>query len=472
MRNALTLLIALLAVGLFLPSAAFAQTPEEELEKRLDEIDITDADQLYEVAKWAAGNSKSKNVRKEGRSLMKEVLSLDEDHEDARKFLGYVYFNEKWMKKRDYEKALRKARESEMKEKGYIFFKGGWIKKADRRQWNKKWEKSDDGIWMSYEDVQRAKGYTLYDGEWLRITDDDRKRMEHHRKMTGDDILVISTKHFILHIDRTPEWAQKFAETLEKTYDWYVKEFQVPAGRSDNLFGRQAHIWSFETTQQFQDWITTYSDQYELSDEMKKRFRERPSGYGSTQNCLVCSVAEKPEDLINPMIHHVGSMLLTWHAGRFPPAWMREAIGHLAEQENSPEEYGRVNCSNQSRYGGDGGIAKKEFNTKDGRPRAKSIVKAGDERPLVELSMIELNSLNGDDLAQGYSIFDYLYEKRREDMAKWFNSFRGVKVPKGIQGSREKIGAHLVQSTVPTNLAESVETFEDDWRAFIKKFYR
>ena len=472
MKNPLFLLVALVALVSFLPSNAYAQTPEEEFEAKLEEIDITDADQLFEVAQWAMGNKKSSKVRKEGRKLLKEVIELDEDHEQARAALGYVYYKDKWLKKKDYEKARRKEMEAEMKAKGYQFYKGGWIKKADRRKWNNKWEKNDDGVWMSYEEVMRAKGFTFYDGAWLKLSEDDRKRMEHHRKMTGEDILVVTTPHFVLHIDRSAKWAEKYQEAIERTYEWYMDEFKIDQPLRDNLFRGRAHIWTFKNAQQFQDWITTYSEQYQFTDEDKETFRKRPGGYLLSGKRIICTVRKKAEDLENPMLHHIGTLMLNWQTHFRAPSWMTEAIGHLSEECNTTQKYGHTNCTTNTRYGGDGGIAGKEFNTKDGKPRAKSIVKAGDERALLELSMLGLNSLNGDDLAQGFSIFDYLYKKRRDDMGEWFKAFPKVKIPKSIEGAAEKRDAKCVKDATEATLADSVNSFEEEWRAYVKKYYR
>ena len=476
-RPLTTAILALLAAFWALDLNAYGQdevTPEEELEAKMEEIDVTDPDQLFEVALWAKAHKKSSKVRKEGRRLLREIIELDEDHEGARKELGFVYFNDKWMSKKQKEKAEKKLRQKEMKEKGFIYFKKGWIKKADRRQWNNRWEKNDDGIWMSYEDVQRAKGYTFFKGAWLRLSDDDRKSMEHHRKMTGDDVLVVTTEHFVLHLDVPAKFAAKYQELVEQVYDWYVETFKVPAPQRDMLFGgRRCHIWSFETAQQFQDWITTYAEEYDLDDDDKKQLRQRPSGYLISHKRLITTIAKKAEDKENPMIHHIGSMLVFWHTGNRHAPWLSEAMGHLVEHEHSSEKYGHTNCTTNSRYGGQGGVAQKQFNTKDSRPRTKSVVKAGDDRAVRELSMLGLNSLNGDDLAQGFSMTEWMYHEKLDNMIRFLKSLRDFRVPKDIQGNDEKRRAACIEAGIKGGFeGMSLDEFDQNWRKYVKKNYK
>ena len=199
MRRSFFLLVATLALGFLFNGHALAQQePPTELDKRVEATDFTDPESVYELAVWAMNHKASAKVRRAGRKYMREVLSLDEDHEAARKVLGFVRIGEKWYTAKQAKIARRKLVSVEMKSKGYVLYKNGWIKKTEKSNWTSKWEKNDVDVWMSYEDVMRAKGYTLYKGQWLQMNDDDRKAMERHRKQTGEDVL--SREHEALPI--------------------------------------------------------------------------------------------------------------------------------------------------------------------------------------------------------------------------------------------------------------------------------
>jgi hypothetical protein len=351
----------------------------------------------------------------------------------------------------------------EMESKGYVWFKNGWIKKTEKRDWGKNWEKDKNDVWLSYEDVMRAKGYTLYKGEWLQMGENDRKAIEFHRKMTGADILVVSTPHFRFHTSIPPKYVVQYTELAEKVYDWYMETFQVEEGRRGNFFGGPVHIWTFETAQQFQDWVTTYSETYQFDDEDKKQFRENPSGWLLGHKRLATIVAEDAKDVENPLLHDLGVLFLRYNVLGPTASWQTEAMGHLVEELFSTDKFGRVNMSTRSKYANGGGIAGKDYNTKDGRPQAKGIVKAGDDIPIHELSQQTLNSLNQDHLAQGFSIWEYLYNKRLQDLVGIIKSQRGVKA-KDMPG--------VVDGAIQAGTGKSAADLEREWRDYVKKNYR
>jgi len=69
-------------------------TPAELLEWQLSRIDRTDPDALFQAAAWAKDN----DLPKQADELLKEVLGLNPDHVQARKLLGYLRADGKWLK--------------------------------------------------------------------------------------------------------------------------------------------------------------------------------------------------------------------------------------------------------------------------------------------------------------------------------------------------------------------------------------
>ena len=267
-----------------------------------------------------------------------------------------------------------------------------------------------------------------------------------------------------MHTSVPAKFVKQYTDLVEEVYNWYTETWQYPQEQRDQLFGGGiAHIWTFETTQQMQDWITVYSEFYEFDDEDKKMMRDRPSGWLLSGKRLMLLIAEEAKDLENPLLHQLGVLMQSWNIRRGSPAWMREAMGHLTEEVFSGIKFGRVNMSTNSRYAGQGGIAGKEYNTKDGRPQTKGLVKAGDDIPIGELSRIVLNQLNGDNLAQGFSIYEWLYRKDRPKLVKLINNMRTAQG--GDQPAR-------VADSIRKATGGSVADFERSWRAYIKRYYK
>ena len=74
-------------------SIEWGPTPAEVLEARLDDIDRTDADALFNLAVWAKDNGLNRRVEK----ILKEILDLDSDHSGAHRLLGHVKADGKWV---------------------------------------------------------------------------------------------------------------------------------------------------------------------------------------------------------------------------------------------------------------------------------------------------------------------------------------------------------------------------------------
>ncbi len=81
----------------------FADTPEAALAKRLKEIEPNDARGLAQLAQWARENG----LVKQSTDLYEKVLTIDADHAEARRVLGFVRVDDQWM---PFQKALQLAR--------------------------------------------------------------------------------------------------------------------------------------------------------------------------------------------------------------------------------------------------------------------------------------------------------------------------------------------------------------------------
>ncbi len=71
----------------------FKDTPETELARKLAETPLDDAEAVFQVAQWAQGNS----LDERGQELHRVVLKLDGDHAGARRALGFVRIERKWI---------------------------------------------------------------------------------------------------------------------------------------------------------------------------------------------------------------------------------------------------------------------------------------------------------------------------------------------------------------------------------------
>lgn len=87
----------------------------EDYRDKLEETDMTRAESVYRLARWAKENRMSKHARE----LFEKVMQLDPDHEFARRELGFVLYEGRWL-----------TQEEVMLAKGFVQYKSEWLTPA------------------------------------------------------------------------------------------------------------------------------------------------------------------------------------------------------------------------------------------------------------------------------------------------------------------------------------------------------
>ncbi|TET35176.1 MAG: hypothetical protein E3J72_11790 [Planctomycetota bacterium] len=91
------------------------KTPQDEYEEKKKSLKET-ADAHYRLGKWCSGNK----LTAKATLHYKKAIGLDPDHEKARKALGHVKHDGKWMTEYEANRA-----------KGLVKYKGEWVKKEE-----------------------------------------------------------------------------------------------------------------------------------------------------------------------------------------------------------------------------------------------------------------------------------------------------------------------------------------------------
>lgn len=100
----------------------FEKTAHEKFKRRIEKLAPGDAAGLYSLGLWA----KAKGLKEEAARCFREVVELEPDHAGARKELGYMRHEGKWML---LEEAMRK--------KGLVNYKGRWVTPEEKEQLEK-----------------------------------------------------------------------------------------------------------------------------------------------------------------------------------------------------------------------------------------------------------------------------------------------------------------------------------------------
>jgi hypothetical protein len=138
------------------------------------------AGQLFDLYLYA----KEQKLAAKAKELLKEIVKLEPDHEAARKELGHVKHEGKWMPEAEAKKLAKSDEEKQMKEKGLVRYKDKWVTPEEKEslEHTAKGEVLVDGKWVSQKDLDRAqaeaklreeakehkaKGEYYVNGQWM-----------------------------------------------------------------------------------------------------------------------------------------------------------------------------------------------------------------------------------------------------------------------------------------------------------------
>jgi hypothetical protein len=131
-RNALIFLLAVLACA-YCGFPADAKTNEEVFQEKLATVKETDAEGFYQLGLWCQKN----NLETHAGEMFGRAIAIKPAHENARKKLGHVKYDGKWMSPAELDaggivlcNGKWMPRDKAMKAQGYVEFEGQWIKEA------------------------------------------------------------------------------------------------------------------------------------------------------------------------------------------------------------------------------------------------------------------------------------------------------------------------------------------------------
>ena len=409
------------------------ETGDQQIDAKMEEIDVDDADELAEIAKWAKGEKK-----RAWKVVANMALRLDEDQDTAHELLGHVLVGDTWYtSKKKAEAAMKKLAKQIMADAGYVYHRGRYVKKDDLRLIRKdrkafvedtqEFEGLQVPVWRDKVSVMTEKGYSLIDGKWVKVSPEDKADMDKFKRLMGDDIVIVSSEHFRIYVMNVPaEEVAQYSELVEKTYDWFLEKMGLEKGTK--IFRQnKGHLWVFKDYPTSLEWFKHYRNQFSLSD----RFRKLMEGSGSVLSSGGLLSIDVPREgrqrVPHTLVNHAAHFCLRWFSpgigqgggggGKGDPAhWVFEGFGVLAEHDVLGN--GVVVHSTLAKYGGSAGRADKRFETKDADDRAEGYAREGDD-PIAGIDKLELNSLSGDHIAKAFTIIRWLVKEDIDKFRAW-----------------------------------------------------
>lgn len=162
------------------------QKDDPEFERRRKEAG-NDVDKLWDVYKWCKEQKKDEK----GRSVLRQLLRVDPNHEDANVALGHVKYDGKWFpsqKKADEYKKEQEAKQA--KADGLVDYKGQRVRPEDVPFLEKGLVKDEAGNWVNADDYKkRSEGWIRQDLEW--VPPQEKENIEKGLWKVGDKWLTL-----------------------------------------------------------------------------------------------------------------------------------------------------------------------------------------------------------------------------------------------------------------------------------------
>jgi hypothetical protein len=213
------------------------ETPEQEFERRKTEA-AGNADALMEVYLWA----KTNKMNRQATAVLREIIEVDPDNANARKLLGYVQHDGKWVTEKEKTKLEGDAQRQENERLGLVEHDGKWMTPEEKEEaiHLERGEIRVGDAWVSKKDYERskreleaqqeaaehkAKGEFLVDGKWV-------PKAEAEAYYADIQHPYVTTGEFVnLHTNRGIDFADKMLVTADATYRLCHEFFgKAPAG--------------------------------------------------------------------------------------------------------------------------------------------------------------------------------------------------------------------------------------------------
>ncbi len=135
-----------------------------EYERRVAEAE-GDATKLWKVYEWC----EARGMEKEGRSVLRKILKLNDGDRRAHELLGEVEYDGKWFpSEKKVEEYKKQKLADDAKRSGKVIYKGELVEPGDLPFLERGMKKTEGGEWVSAEDFKRmTEGWVKQDFTWV-----------------------------------------------------------------------------------------------------------------------------------------------------------------------------------------------------------------------------------------------------------------------------------------------------------------
>jgi len=294
---------------------------------RLKAIDVTKAEPLFALARWAL---KSKKLKKDGLRLLRRLVAVHPDHARAREILGHVKAGDTWYPG---ARAAFQALKEEMVADGYVYYRKGWIKKEllpFLQRARKDWVLHQGFLWRSLSEVRKERGDRMWDQQWYTHEEAKLVRVLSRLKECTEEHAHGARAGYcrVITVNGREE-AQELAERQQQTRDWFVNTFDVKM-RDKHLIRLPVSLdYVLSGEPGFERFLEAFKKSFGFSDRYAELCKQTQSAtWSGLGHCVHLGTPAWKYSLVSALGH---GLMSRFYYGRNAPAWIPIACAHHAE---------------------------------------------------------------------------------------------------------------------------------------------
>ncbi|MBI4880735.1 MAG: hypothetical protein HY812_13915 [Planctomycetes bacterium] len=389
------------------------KTLVQQFKERWEAVDQDDVLALLDLADWCGENSLSREALK----VYRRVIRVEADNETARKALGEIYVDGKWVNKKDMEKAEKARKEEERKAAQKET--GGAASKGDTS--------SAGGGQTPLEGIGDVSAIVAKFLEPVQANrDKDAELAKTLEDFFAQKFSTATSEHFSLRAQLPPPDVNGHVALAEKLYAQNNALFGLDP--EQRFWADQYIIFHVKQKGAYQDLIEWIDENLAEMDAESKKFFKDGGGLIIAMPRPVSAQLESETPLEYAIAHWVGQAWIEWFTAGAARSWLAE--GFAAYTAVNELGSNRLYCQTNTKYANKVEIADKNsdaayklvcFDILDGR------MEDGYRYPWNEVVKKSLNQLDFADLAKSWSIIDFLMSEHREQFKTYLLTLRQYK---------------------------------------------
>jgi len=393
---------------------------------------------FYALGVWAG----EQKLKAEAKKCMQKVVRLEPDHQGAREFLGFVRYGGEWMTPEERDARVLADEDERMAARGLVRFGERWVT-PEEQGYLEQGMVFHEGRWRTNEEVQAAKGLTLWKGAWIAA---ELARSLQDAEAVGALVDVrLNVTHCANAVVAGPQDAGflgPIGAGLDAGRAWFDRIFGL--GGDAGLFGDrlpQIYVWDRDSA----PYQKTTDHFASLTHTVPEGWADAVKGihgfYWTDPYCVSSArVWNRPDDdVYGHSYHHWGHLLLgrLGYDGRLLPTWYDE--GFAALMEFVIHEQNRVFCMAKAQpvvISGPTSVKKKEFlfESKDfrrgsWREKLRAALADGLIPPFDDIAQKEFGGLTLLDIAASMGIIEWLSTREGGTLARFHAELRAAAPP-------------------------------------------